>query len=193
MAERGTSASVLTEMAKGQNRLFHLGELYFDSATVYLTNYYRNIDWDNGTGSHSYLALGNYAGISNIEETAEFQVSQVTLQLSGIKTDLLSLFLREDYIDRIAKIFTGFMNNTDDIIVSPILIFQGSMDAPMFEEDPNAGSATLQITVTNQFVDFSRKSGRFTNDESQQFYYPGDKGLEFCSELILSDILWGRK
>jgi hypothetical protein len=50
----------------------------------------------------------------------------------------------------------------------------------------------ISLSCTSHFADFSRVSGRKTNQGSQQVYFPTDKGLEF-SALTVQDILWGRK
>ena len=56
--------------------------------------------------------------------------------------------------------------------------------------DEEDGTITISITASDHFSDFLRKPGRTTNDESQQYYFDGDKGMEFASEVI-QDLVWG--
>ena len=42
----------------------------------------------------------------------------------------ISNFLNNDYIDRDIKIYKGFLDSNNALIVDPILIFDGSIDQP---------------------------------------------------------------
>lgn len=188
MADRNATEAVIAELGKSKNQPFHLVEVGFDSTPVYATDAWRNITW-NG---HTYTALGHFMSFSDIEETSELQVANLTAQLSGVDQSLISAVLTENYIDRPLKIYKGFLNDSMQVIADPILIFEGRMDSPVIEENPDDGTCTVAVTATNAWVDFERLSGRHTNHEEQQLFFPGDKGFEFASE-VMKEILWGRK
>jgi len=78
------------------------------------------------------------------------------------------------------------------IISDPVLIFEGRMDEPGIEENPEDGSCVVTVSATNIWVDFERKAGRHTNHEEQQIFFPGDLGFQYASEIV-KDITWGRK
>lgn len=188
MANRGATEAVLMELAKSQNQPFHLVEVGFDNGPLYLTDAWTNVSW----AGHVYTALGHFLGFSDIEESIELSVANLTAQLSGVDQSAVSSVLTENYIDRPVRIYKGFFNDAMAVVADPILIFEGRMDAPVIVENPEDGSCTVSITASNAWVDFERKSGRHTNHEEQQLFFPGDKGFEFCSE-ITADIIWGRK
>jgi hypothetical protein len=189
--DRGATPAVIAEIEKSKNQPFHLVEVEFSTTTYYLTDAWRDIIWDNGTGAHTYTALGHFLGFSDIEESSTVQVANLTAQLSGIDQTLLYSVLAEYYIDRPLRIYKGFLDDNSAVIVSPILIFEGRMDSPVIQENPDDGSCVLSVSATNAWVDFERLSGRHTNHEEQQIFYPGDRGFEFVSE-ITREILWGR-
>jgi len=184
---RGSSSAFQTEISKGQNRPVHLVEVYFDDETVYMTDAYKDITFS----SNDYIAVGHLLGFSDIEESAEVIVSSVNLSLGGIDQVWISRVLNKAYIDRDIKIWTGFLNDSQALIVDPVLIFEGRMDSPTITEDPDSGRSTVSVSATNSWVDFTRKTGRHTNHEEQQIHFEGDKGFEFASEIV-SDITWGR-
>ncbi|MFH1984118.1 MAG: hypothetical protein ABIL58_19945 [Pseudomonadota bacterium] len=187
MTSRGASASVIAEVAKNQNRPIHLVQVIFDSTTFYLTDAYRNIIWDG----HTYLMTGHFMGISDISETATLQVSSVTLSLSGVDQAFISQFLNYDYTDRQVLVYRAWLDDSEAVISSPVLWFDGRMDEPVIDEDPETGKCIVAVTCANHFVDFEKQSGRYTNHESQQIFYPGDKGFSFASEIV-TDIVWGK-
>ena len=188
MADRGATSAVLTELGKSQNQPFHLVDIMLDSAPVYITDAWKELVWS----SHTYTALGHLLSFSDIEESSELRVTNMTAQLSGVDQSLISAVLSYKYIDRPLRVYKGFLDDNVAIIANPILIFEGRMDAPVIAENPDDGSCVVSITATNAWVDFERKSGRHTNHEEQQLFFPGDKGFEFVSE-ITKEITWGRK
>ena len=184
--DRGSSSAFQTEIVKGQNRPVHLVSVHFDNEIVYMTDAYKAITF----ASNNYQAYGEFLNFSDIEEAAEVMVSSITLSLSGVQTTWVSRLLNYQYIDRTVKIYTAFLNDTQALIVDPVLIFEGRMDAPIISENPDDGTASVSVSATNAWVDFGRITGRHTNHEETQIHYAGDRGFEYSSELI-ADIAWG--
>lgn len=186
--DRGSTPAFQTEIAKAQNQPVHLVEVELDSGTVYMTDAYRTITYDG----NDYLKLGHFLSFSDIEEAAEVIVSSMTISLSAVDQTWVSTFLQNDYIDRVVKVYTAFLDSNQALIVDPVLIFEGRIDSPVINEDPEAGTSSIAVSVTNAWIDFSRKTGRHTNHEEQQVFFAGDMGFEFASEIV-KDVIWGRK
>ena len=185
--DRGSTAAFQTEVVKSSNQPVHLVEVHFDDESLYMTDAYKTIEY----ASNDYTGIGHLMGFSDIEETAEVIVSNVTLQISGIDQSWISRLLNKDYIDRVVKIYTAFVDDTQALVVDPVLIFEGRMDSPSLNENPESGTSTLSITATNTWVDFTRMTGRHTNHEENIIHFPNDKGFEFASEIV-KDIKWGK-
>ena len=152
-----------------------------------MTDAFKDISYNSNT----YTAVGHFMGFSDIEEAAEVIVSSVTLSLGGIDQVWVSRVLNKAYIDRTVKVYTAFLDDALALVVDPVLIFEGRMDTPTIQENPDAGTSSVSVTATNAWVDFSRTTGRHTNHEEQQVHFAGDKGFEFASEIV-SDIKWGK-
>ena len=187
MADRGSTSAFQTEVVKLQNRPVHLVQVIFDDETVYMTDAYKTITY----GGNDYAGVGHFMGFSDIEEAAEVMVSSVTLSLSGIDKVWISKVLNKNYIDRTVKIYTAFLDDSQTLIIDPVLIFEGRMDSPAIAENPDDGKSSVSVSATNSWVDFSRKTGRHTNNEEQQIHFSGDKGFEFASQIV-KDVIWGR-
>lgn len=189
MSDRDMSASMLTEIAKDEITTAYLIKIIFDDATFYLTDFGGDLVW----GGDTYTATGKLLNFSHIEENATPIVTTVSVSLSGIDQTYISQFLSYDYIDRQLLIYKAMIDSTTGVIVSsPVNIFDGRMDRPVIQENPDDGTCTIAIQVTNHFVDFNRKPGRHTNNEEQQIFFPGDLGFEYSTEIV-RDIIWGRK
>lgn len=185
MANRGASASVITELAKSQNQPFYLVELQFDSGSFFMTDSYKNIDY----GGDTYLAYGDLLQFSDIVETAELQVATLTASVSNIDQEVLAAYLGESYIDRPVIIYKAFLDSNEALISDPVLIFNGRMDGPIATEDPTTGKSTVTVRASSAFADFRRRTFRRTNTESQQLHFTGDLGFEFAAAAV--DFKWG--
>ena len=186
--DRGSTAAFQAEIVKGQNQPVHLLSIGFDSGTVYINDAYKSITFDG----NEYLGVGKFLGFSDIEETADLAVASLNIALSGIDQTYLSYYLTEDYIDREVRIYLAFLDTNQDLVINPVLIFDGRINSPTLNENPDTGESTLTVNVSNAWVDFERRSGRHTNHEEQQIYFSGDKGFEFASEVV-TDMKWGRE
>lgn len=187
MSGRGFSAAALAQINAAQNAPFHLFEAYFDSGTAYATDAARPVVW----GGHTYLADGQLLAYDGVQETADLQVTEAHVQLSGVDQTWVALVLAENYIDRRLVIYKAFLDPaTDALIVDPGAIFDGRMDAPTIEEDPASGKCTVSLTATSHWTDFERRPGRHTNLAEQQTFFPADTGFRYVSEQT-KQITWG--
>jgi len=188
MANRGATAAFIAQAQAQAAHQIHLVEVGLEIGTVYLTDGNRQVSW----GGHDYIAAGYLLQFSDIEENATPQAATISVSLSGVTQTIMSLFLTYAYIDRPVAIYRAFLDEDGDLVADPLLIFSGRIDAPAFQENPDAGSAVLTVTVASQWVDFLRTPGRHTNHDEQQAFFPGDRGFEYVSELADRTIVWGR-
>ena len=189
MANRSSTAAFQAEIVKSQSQPVHLVEIHFDSPTgvQYLTDGFVPVTYNSNT----YQPLGYLLSFSNIDETTDLQVGNLTLNLSGIDKVYIKYVLEETFVDRKVIIRKAFLSTSDDsLIANPIIIYQGNMNTPSVTE--SADNSIVSVEVANQFVDFNKTPGRFTNSESQNLFYPDDKGFEYAPEII-KDIVWGRE
>jgi hypothetical protein len=103
----------------------------------------------------------------------------------------VAVALNARYLDRPLQIFRAYLDYTQALISSPVLIFEGRMDGLVISDDPS-GKCTCVITASNQFADFERKAGRHTNSEEQLSIFNGDLFFENCGALN-KQIKWGGK
>tara|TARA_R110002096_G_scaffold309135_1_gene503617 strand:+ start:2373 stop:2936 length:564 start_codon:yes stop_codon:yes gene_type:complete len=184
---RTTSSAVQAEISAAANTPVHLVEVTLGATVYRITDAYIALTW----GGNEYSQAGHFLGFSDIEESATLQVSKLTVSLSAIDKTFVSLLLSQDYLDRPIKIYKGFLDAAGALIVDPLLVFEGRIDSPIIQEDPDAGTATIAVSASNSWGDFLRRIGRFTNHEGQQVHFPGDLGLQFASEIV-KDVVWGK-
>lgn len=187
--DRGSTLAFQNEVIKPENMPVHLVSIHLDSEILYMNDSYKTINY----GGNDYLGVGHFMGFSDIEEASEIIVSTMTLSLSGIDQTMINLVLNNNYINRVVKVWTAFLDvNSHVLVIDPVLIFEGHMDSPTISEDPDGGKSTVAVSATNAWVDFDRKTGRHGNNEEQQILFPGDRGFEFADQNT-SDLVWGER
>jgi hypothetical protein len=181
---RTIHADVITELAKDNFNLCHLVELGF-STTIYLTDFGHDVSW----AGDNYLAYDGLLGVASPQETQELRVGNVNVTVSGVDQTFISIFLGQNWINRPAKISRAVLNNSGTVIGSPIVVFSGQVAQYQIGESNNGSDVT--IGIASHWADFDKKAGRFTNNNSQQYYFPGDLGFEYAANTV-KDLRWGR-
>lgn len=139
--------------------------------------------------SQKFLAVGNFLQFSSIEESADFQITSMTIGLSGMRASDLSDFLSNQYIDQPVKVWRVWFDTDGTMVDDPVLIFSGNIDKPVVSDDPDSG-VTIGCSASSQWITYSRTAGRHTNNDEQVFYYPGDTIFKFSADAI-KDLKWG--
>lgn len=195
MAQRGASAAVLTELAKSANQPIHLVQVQLDAGdggTVYMTDAYRSISW----GGNTYQALGHFLGFDGLAEASELRTTQARVTLSGVDQVWISNLLSKQYLGRTLIVYKGFLDSNEALLVDPIAILQGPMDAPAIDDDPDSGKSLITVAVTSLGADFDSPAGRHTNVAEQQALFAGDTGFKFCAQIAGQingyQAYWGR-
>lgn len=185
---RGYSSAVVSVIADSSQSTAHLVEIELDAATYYLSDYYRKLT----LGGNEYSPFGYLLGFTDIEEVARLENNEVTISLSGVDQTYISLLLSNDYIDRPVRLYRVWLDSNGDIIDDKQLLFDGRIDQPIIQDDPENGATVISLKCSSHWIDFERVNPRRYSNEEQQFRFSGDKGLEFVTEIPL-ELIWGRK
>lgn len=181
---RGIHADTIAELAKDSFITAHLVLIDFETA-IYITESPVNLVHAGNT----YQSSGALKGISSVTETSEVQVGAVSVTLSGVSQEYISILLTQKYIDRQITIQRVLLNDDYSIIGAPILIYDGRIQN--FSITDSADSSTVVITAASHWADFQKKSGRRTNHNSQSMFFSGDEGFKFAPNTA-RDLKWGR-
>jgi hypothetical protein len=182
---RAITAAAESALDSARSDTLHLFEAEFSGGTVYATDAPFPIAWNGNT----YPALGHLLSYDGLEENADLREARVGVSLSGVDQVYISAVLAENYLDRPLRVYRAFLDGQGGVIVDPFALFEGVMDFPEIAEDPHAappapglGTCTVTVEASSHWADFGRRPGRHTNDNEQQFHFPGDKFFEFVSE-----------
>ena len=180
---RSLNASLISELAT--NKLNPVELIYLGISTgTYYTDHYKDLSYDGNTYTASSLFLGS----SEVQETVDVSVNTLSLKFSGADTTIIALLLNNNYMNKPAKVYRGFLDDSQALIVDPFLLFDGRISSFTLEE--NATTSSVNVIISSHWADFEKISGRRTAENSQKLYFPNDKGMEFASKTA-QKIKWG--
>jgi hypothetical protein len=182
---RAINSSTAAILSDPSLRLAHFVTMVF-SSTLRFTDYGHNIT----NGGNTFVAVNGFIDISDPSESEDLRVNSLTLQMSGVDQTFIGVFLTENWINRRVILQTVFLDASDAVVGAPITIFDGLITG--FEINESKDTSVVNITVASHWADFERKAGRLTNNNSQQYVFAGDLGMQFAASIV-TDLKWGRK
>ena len=186
--KRSLTSAIKTELATNDIRPVHLITIGFGTP-VNITDCSFPITSSVSGSSVTYVASDFIMGLSDFTEQTDVNLSPISITLSGADQTFISTVLNENVITDTVTIFRGFLNDSNALIADPFLIYKGTIDNFTIEETDTASLVSLDIV--SHWADFEKKSGRKTNNTSQQRFFSSDVGMAFASETVLN-IKWGR-
>ena len=184
MSGRGATAAVIAEWGKSLTRPVHLLEVDFDPY-IYLTDAAVNLNW-NG---HTYLS-SYFLAFSTVSETSDLLANSCTISLTGVDQAVVAILLQETYLNRKIKIRNAMLDDNLAVIADPVLIFEGRMNRPAINIDPESGTVVCSVEGVSHWTDFERRAGRHSNTADQQRFFPTDKGFDQVPG-IPATVFWG--
>lgn len=168
-----TATSNVTQLAlRNQN----IGTITINSAEIYLAN--------------TYIGVGDLLALGSVQESAELKANGTSITLTGVKTSLIAIARDEDYQGKKATIKLGAMNESAQVITTPVTLFTGFMDVMSIAD--SGETSTINVTVENKLIAFERKYVRRFTDNDQKIDHPTDDGFEFVASIQDKEIIWGR-
>jgi hypothetical protein len=184
---RGNDSANTTAAALPHVRPLIFVQFQFDGGTLYLHNGIGSYQFPTPVASpaETWLGIGSFGQISEIEETAELSPYRVTFTLDGTDPSLIAAVDAEPLYERLAIVYLGFIGDDGALVAQPDERWRGFMDVAQITV------GTITITAETEMARFFRSNGRQFTDEDQQEEYSGDTGFQFLDQMIDIDLRWG--
>ena len=186
---RTLTTSVKNELLTNEIRPVHLITIGF-STPVNLTDNSFDLTSSISGSSKTYTASPFLVSVPTFTEETDVTKTSLNIDLSGADQTFISTCLNENIVNDSVEIFRGLLNSTNSLIADPLLLYSGNIETFQISESQTDSNVTL--TIVSHWADFDKKSGRQTNNNSQQRFFSSDEGMDFASQTVL-DIKWGRK
>lgn len=189
---RGLAGALVTAAESNHIRPLIFVKLEFDSGTMYLHDGIGTFTWsDPDDGSQDWLGLGDFGGISGVEESTELSPFEINLVLSGIDADNMDEVLNQQFYLRPVTVYMGALNvETGVLVADPDEVWSGFMDkSAVTLGEENA----IAVTCESELSMFERSNGRVYSDADLQAEYSGDLWFEYLPSMTNAKIIWRGK
>lgn len=181
---RSLSSEMQAVATAGTVRPILLIESDFDSGAINLWNGIGQLNY----GGKTYIGAGNLLAVEPVSESTDLRANGTSVTLSGINNTLVGLAKDEDYQGRALTVKLGAMDENNDVIADPVIMFSGFMDTMMLTESGDSSSIT--IDVENKLIQMDRSKVRRFTDNDQRIDYPNDDGFSFVAKIQDREINW---
>jgi hypothetical protein len=176
-----------------------LVDIVVNETTYYLSNAYAPLLYLGNT----YTQLGNFLGMSEIQDDLRATNNAINLQLSGIPPDdgspnYMNIALNSNLKGSKVKIRRAFFDGSGNYTPTQVYLrFDGYVSNfslnENWDQDAKTTSNTISIQCANIHAILEKKySGRRTNETDQQFWYPGDTGMYRVKSLTDTQFDFGK-
>ena len=186
---RSLSVAVKNHLATNEIKPVHLITIGFNTPQN-ITDCIHDLTSNISGSSITYSSSSFLVNIPEYSEETDINKSSLNLSLSGANQTYITLALAENIVNDAVTIYRAFLDSNNAIIADPFLLYKGTIETYSIQETTT--DSGLSLNIVSHWADFEKKSGRKTNNTSQQRFFSTDKGMEF-SALTLRDIKWGRK
>jgi hypothetical protein len=185
---RNLSPAVLAAVAAPQKNLALFLELAFENETLWLwsglgTTTSIGPAWDPAATfpyGQVFTGMGWMGRIESVPQTSELTAENMTLQLSGIPSELLGDVINSVRLTGSAALWLGFFSN-GLLLADPLQLWDGELDVPTVVD--GAETCSVSITVENALLSLNLASNRRFTSLDQQLDYPGDTGFDYVSAM----------
>lgn len=181
------TGSNLSESLSTQMAPVYFVELRYDSGTIRAHSAIGTINW----GGNDWLGVGQFGQISEVLNQSDLEVSSLKLTLSGVPNDQISVALNEHYQNRKCLIYLGFLDDEDQLVDTPALIWTGLMESQ--DITLSDASSEIQLKVVNELARWDKPKELRFNDATQRSLFPDDRFFEFVAETVEKRIFWGQE
>lgn len=180
---RSISAAALTQLGLAYVRPRVFCSLDFDSGTMYVHDGVGTYTW----GGHDWLGLGDFGGVDLVEEGEQASPFAVRLRLSGLDTTMATEALTGDYHLRAVVLYIGFLDENNELVDDPDLIWSGTADVM----DVVAGAqSVISVTCESYLAKLDRTNGKLFTDAEQRKAYSADTFFKYLPQMQELRLVW---
>lgn len=182
---RGLGSSFKAALASGYIKPCFLLDIELSNGT-----YLRYTTWDRDISysANTYSANGYFKSPGQIQQGLD-GADGMTIDLVGEPSVMIATLLTSLGRRRLGILRLALLDSSNSVIDTPIR-FDGYLETVSLHDTPEEAMVTLNYKSELSRI-HSPVPDRM-NHESQQIYYPGDKGFEYLDRLKDLRVIWGR-
>lgn len=190
----------ITELQESSIKHCLLIKLTVNTTTYYISNAYAPISYDG----NDYTQLGHFLSMSEIQDDLEITNNQLSITMSGLppseagEINYMGIVLNSKVKGSKIEIYRAFFDA--DGYYNPTAVylrFQGYVSNYSLNENWDqdnklvSNNVGIQCSSVNAIME-KKYTGRRTNDNDQQLFFPGDTGMYKVKSLADASFDFGK-
>jgi len=184
---RGMTSAAIAAVTGEVARACYAVQLEFDGGVSRITTAPHDIVFNVEGSPETFPGVGMLGAISATEESGELASYSLTLTLSAIPRDIISVALTEPYQGRPATVWVVLFDDSWQVVDAPTVIFRGRMDVMVVDL---GDTASVTLTCINRLADWERSKMLRYSDEDQRRLHPGDVGCQYAAAMVERTVDW---
>lgn len=181
------SAGQQTELEKPVTRVVYFVELQLSTGTQRISTFNQPITW----GGYTWSGFGQLVNISQVQEEEGSEAKGIDLTIVAAESSWLALAIGpvEEYRGLPIKLYMCPLDNSFQLIGTPVQVWRGTMDMVVISVDEN-GEGGVNIKCETSAFSLKRRPVFRINAAQQKQKYPTDTGFDYLTDLIANPQLW---
>ena len=170
-------------------------KLEFDpssAGTIRLHNGLGTYTWNDGSGNVNWFGTGDLGQIGSIQEGDQISPYNIELTLSGLDAGLVAEAVKEVYYQRPVTLYVGALNDDDQLVATPDVIWNGFIDTMDVRLGGDNGDM-LALSAESELAMFERSANLLYTNASQQAKFSGDTFFTHLQEMQDITLDWGKR
>ena len=181
-----TSTAQNTELAKPVTRIVYFVQFEFTTSTARMSTANFPITW----GGNEWAGVGSIGSIGAVQESDGLESRPLAFTINAAQPSWLALAVGpvETYRGRPAKLFMCPLDESFQMVDTPVQCWAGLMDMVTVGIDGDSGSITLKCETSAYGL--KRRPSLRLNAAQQKKTHPTDTGLDYLTSLIADPQVW---
>jgi len=133
----------------------------------------------------TFVGTGQLLNIGGLDEVNDLSAKSLSVSLSGIYSETLSIALQEPYQRRPFNLYFG-----EESVSNVVQVFAGKMNKMTIQD--SGETSTIQMSVESNLLELERSSGWRYTEENHKSRYSGDSFFSRVQAIQDSTLTWGR-
>lgn len=187
---RTITAGALAALQGQGAEVAHLLSLDFSGGTIRFTSGPHDVTW----GGFTWSAAGSAMSFEAALETPDPSGARLKITLDGVSLGAISALLSQNYIGRLGVLRRAYLNSAGAIIVDPLVLFSGYLNAPMEVTenwDKDNPYCKVETELVSPLAVFNQVRGITADKTSHQRYFSTDTFFSHIVDKPAGDFGWG--
>ena len=183
-----SDADMSRALEAGSVKIAVLMEAFFESRTERVFTGVGKLVTRDGL---EWTGLGEFVSISGLRQGVGLSANKATVTISGANPDWVKMAIRNEHEAKGRDIVIyGHLFTADNAPIGDRFAFNSGIMSNLKLSGNGPNKRTIEVPIEGLFTRRRRPVFGWNTDFDQRMRFPGDKGMEFTTEVVGKTVTW---